>query len=193
MSEETHRDNPAWDEIIASLPPGAIKKFTGEGTGIEANLQTFIQNMRKVNGRVEYALQSGCWIEAIVLRHQAIDFWLRVYFVNSSSHPQEPPMQFSHLLKRCKKLGLDSALHARIKKFNDRRVDAVHSFVVGTITYAELKPIARETEELYTDVIIYVLRNAGEAMTTESSHPGRAGFLVNVSATIEELQSVGRI
>jgi hypothetical protein len=56
MSEETHRDNPAWDEIIASLPPGAIKKFTGEGTGIEANLQTFIQNMRKVNGRVEYAL-----------------------------------------------------------------------------------------------------------------------------------------
>lgn len=191
MSKENHTDDLL--KAIASAPPGTFKKFIGIGTGMENNLPNFIQNMPEVVGRVEHAQRSGCWIEAISLWHQEMDYWLRVYFVNKAPHGDERPWEFGRLLNRCRELGLDSDLHRRLSGFNKRRKDAVHGFVVGTTTYAELKPIVKETVGLPKELAIYVLENSGESMTPTSFPPGYADFLVNVPQAVEKLSSASGI
>jgi hypothetical protein len=191
MSKENHTD--VLLKAIASEPPGTYKKFIGEGTGIENNLPNFIQNMPEVGGRVEHAWRSGCWIEAISLRHQEIDYWLRVYFVNNALPGENRPWESGRLLNRCRELGLDSDLHRRLSDFNKRRTDAVHNYVVGSITYAALKPIVKETVGLPKELAIYVLEHSGEIMTPTSSHPGYAGFLVNVPQVVTKLSSASGI
>lgn len=134
----------------------------------------------EVQLRINHAMNVGCHIEALSLRIQHIDYWLRVYL---ATEPVRKPAlaqrnsPFGTLLNDCKTNGFHRApndLVKRLRDFAHARNEALHNFMKGAVTYAKLYEVLSGSASLHYEVIIYVLETSGvHVWSAPDGHPSR--------------------
>jgi hypothetical protein len=162
---------------VANLPHGALRRFKGAGTGAEEDIEAYLTNQGEIGAKIRSARAAGCHLEELSLLVQIIDFWLRVWFVNTALPAQKRTKEFGGLLSQCAALGFDSALAKKIEVQNGRRILAIHGYMIGKIAYAEFPDIARELRLLSYDTVISVINNCGEIVTSFDG-TGKKGEMV---------------
>lgn len=146
---------------VETEPEGTFRLFRADGVGTEERIQQHLMNLDEISSRISHATASGCAIELISLRLQAIDFWLRVFFTNRAPAGTAREREFGRLLRQCFDLGLPESLYQRIQKFNQVRIDAIHGYVIGATSYDTLHPVAADSDILLREVIVFVVNNCG--------------------------------
>jgi hypothetical protein len=109
---------------------------------------------------------------------QVIDFWLRVYFANRAPAGEKREREFGRLLTQCHELGIAQDLYLRLTAFNKRRIDAIHGYVIGTISYEQLMPVAADSDRLLRDVVVFVVTNTGEVVQNREQLRASPGAMV---------------
>lgn len=185
---QSKNDNESLIRALANSPPGTFKLYCGSGTGADDNILDHLKNINTIGDRIKHAINAGCLLEVISLRLQIIDYWLRVYFVNKAKLAKKRGKEFGLLLGQCKNLGFDQGLYEKLLIFNKHRINAIHGFVVGKILYEKLNAVVTESKPLTVDVIIYVLENCGEPISSLSASYRRGDMILNVPAQIMHLK-----
>lgn len=192
MTTEQEKGASEIAAALASAPRRTFKLFRGTGTGVEENIEAHLQNFSSVGQRIERAKTAGCLIEVISLRLQIMDFWLRMFFVNTVLAGKRCQREFGRLLDQCKELGLSQELHQRLKELNKHRVAAIHGYVAGKTTYERLLPVVEESKSLSADLIVFVIQNCGVAITSTDFLEGYhniGDMILNVPAEITHIRS----
>lgn len=167
--------------LIENSTPGRFKSYRGVGTGIELNVKQHLDNLREIRARIQRAREAGCFLEAIELRLQLFDLWLRIYFVNKVPDGTERQREFGRLLEQCRELGLVGRLADRLKEFNRRRVEAVHGFLIGRMKYENLLDVLNESEHLASELMLTVIDNCGEEIGDfRGQHFDRGDMVIDV-------------
>lgn len=174
---------------IAIAPYGTYKLYHGSDIGHdEDSINTHLSNLHNIGQRIEAAIKSGFLIEALSLRLQVIDFWLRIYYRNQRKVDEKRQREFGRLLDQCKDLGLDKDLVRELKEFNSHRVDAIHGFIIGKTTYEVLLPVVNESKSLSSKCIAWVLENCGEVIHSIEGRSFEVGdMILNWKAQIDHL------
>ncbi len=176
---------------LAEAPPGTYKRFKGNGTGVEHDIQAHMANLAEVRQRILLAIRAGCFIEVISLRLQLMDYWLRIYFVENALPDSKRDREFGRLLEQCSQLGLEPGLVSRLREFNKSRIAAIHGFVVGHVRYPALEATARASQSLSRDLIAFVLQTTGQVVTTLEGYPNVGDMILNVPAALQNLVVLG--
>lgn len=166
-------------EQVASAVSGTYKLYNGSDIGHdEDSINTHLSNLNNINKKIEDAIDYGFYIEALSLRLQIIDFWLRVYYRNKRVVGEQRQREFGRLIDQCKNLGFDSDLSRKLKEFNSHRVNAIHGYVMGKTTYDELNLIVTESKSLSSECIAWILENCGEAIDTMKGRAFEVGDMI---------------
>lgn len=124
-----------------------------------------IKNLSEIAGRTGYAIEQGCYLEAISLRLQLIEFWLRLYYVAANGKGKIFALYdrrtFGKIVHDCAQLGFEPALINRLSEFNKRRIDAIHKYILGATDYDELQRVCEQSAVLPDQVCDYVGRKIG--------------------------------
>ena len=163
-----------------TLPHGSLRRFKGSGTGTEEDVEAFLVNQQEIGTKIVEARAAGCHLEELSLIVQIIDFWLRVWFVNTASPGQLRTREFGGLLSQCVKLGFDSALAKRIESQNKKRVLAIHGYLIGRIGYEEFEDIAKELRIHAYQSLIFVINNCGEIVTDFDGKGSKSEMIIDV-------------
>lgn len=176
---------------IANAPQGTFKLYRGNDIGLDKNsIKIHLNNIQNVGKRIDAAINAGFLIEALSLRLQVVDYWLRIYFRNTRNEGEQRQQVFGRLLGQCKRLGLDNSLFAKLKEFNNHRVEAIHGYVIGKTTYETLEPIVAESKKLSSETIIWVLENCGEVIGSVESGTFKVGdMILDWKAQIQKLSA----
>ena len=174
-----------------SVAPGSVKLFVA--TSQNPDVEGAMRNLSELASRMEHARKAGCWIEAISLRLQYQDMWLRTYFENSGPK-EERQREFGRLLRQCFEQGLHKALYDRLARFNKARIQAIHGFMVGSIAYGDLQTVVTDSDGLSEDLAEFVLLNSGQVVTLqdlEGRHANRGDQIFHLPSCIEHLRGRG--
>ena len=175
---------------VESSPEGTFKLFIAEGVGTEENIGQHLNNIDVVSEKISKAATNGCFIELISLRLQVIDFWLRIYFYNVPDNTEQREREFGRLIKQCFRLGFEKCIYDKLVTFNKHRVDAIHGFMIGTISYEKIEEVAIEAAELLRETIGYVLNNSGKVVTQRDHLVANPGAMtIHVNGFIQEVAS----
>lgn len=176
---------------IANAPQGTFKLYRGNDIGLDENsIKTHLNNVQNIGKRIDAAINAGFLIEALSLRLQIVDYWLRIYFRNTRNKGEQRQREFGRFLEQCKKLGLDNSLFTKLREFNKHRVNAIHGYVIGRTTYETLEPIVAESKKLSSETIIWVLENCGEVISNVESGTFKVGDrILNWKAQIQKLSA----
>ncbi|MFI8483019.1 hypothetical protein ACIGCM_20880 [Pseudomonas sp. NPDC078700] len=123
-----------------------------------------MSNIEELASRLEKAKEHNCLIEVISLRIQYMDIWLRVFFANTP-HDEKRDQEFGRLLKQCFRLGLEKNLYDQILAFNKKRVQAIHGYLLGNISYDSLSTAIDASDGLAEKLVEFVICNSGEPVT----------------------------
>ena len=180
---------------VKNVPAGTYRLYKGSGIGHdEDSIHTHLNNLSGISEKIQRAIELECFIEAISLRLQIIDFWLRVFFVNRCAEGQTRKREFGALLDQCKGLDLDQEIYEKLKAFNKHRINAIHGYVIGKTTYKELEPVVKESKKLSSELIIYVLENTGEDIQDMEGRTFEVGdMILNWKAQIVHLQGASDV
>jgi len=175
---------------VENSPLGTFRLFRATGAGTEERIKIHLQNLDEITERLRYAVGVGCVIEVISLRLQVIDFWLRIYFTNRAPAGTKREREFGRLLDQCRQIHLPDDLHAQLREFNQRRIDAIHGYVVGSATYSTLEPVASNSDALMRDTIVFVLRNSGLPVgSREELRASPGAMVIHVEDFCDEILS----
>jgi hypothetical protein len=84
---------------VESAPVGTYRVYRGSDIGLDENsINTHLKNLDGIGQRIQAAIEAGFLIEALSLRLQIIDYWLRIYFRNKRAQGEERQRQFGRLL-----------------------------------------------------------------------------------------------
>ncbi|MBK9391887.1 MAG: hypothetical protein IPN68_17465 [Bacteroidetes bacterium] len=179
---ENQKEEPSADDLqlyhkVENSPVGTWKMYPATGVGVEENISQHWQNIIELRGRVKHSLATHCFIEALSIRLQIIDYWLRLFFSNRATPGQKREREFGRLLKQVFDLGLSKELYEDLLEFNKHRINAIHGYVVGTTSYMIIKKVAIESDELLKTSVIFVIRNSGIVVTTRDQLVANPGAL----------------
>ncbi|HAT8546190.1 TPA: hypothetical protein I7180_05860 [Vibrio vulnificus] len=169
-------------DIVAEVrkaPKGSLKIYNGHEIGLDDDcILKHLENMQAVSNQIASAIDSGFYIEAISLRIQIADFWLRVFIRNTDENAVVVRKEFGNLLKMSKKLGLPDDIYQELKAFNDTRVKAIHGFLLGKSSLDALEDSARQSKLIISVLIVWVLENCGEVITDIEGRCTRVGDMI---------------
>ena len=175
---------------VENEPEGTFKIYMAEGVGTEENISQHLNNIDEVANKIHNAINSKCFVEVISLRLQVIDFWLRIYFYNVENNTNQREREFGRLIKQCYKLGLEKDLYDELVIFNKHRVDAIHGFIIGTISYEKIEKVALEADEFLRKTILYVMSNSGHIVTKRDNLVANPGAMtIHVKGFCEEIMN----
>jgi hypothetical protein len=176
-------------EQVAIAPNGTYKLYHGSDIGHdEDSINTHLSNLQNISEKIQKAIDSEFYIEALSLRLQIVDFWLRVFYRNKRNIGEQRQREFGRLIDQCKKLGMDQPLVTRLKDFNTHRVNAIHGYVIGKTTYENLAPVVTESKALSSECIAWILENCGEVIDSMEGKTFEVGDMVlNWQAQIAQL------
>lgn len=147
-------------EEFKKLAPKGSWKLIGNWKNIGSidNFAKVSKNFRIIGKKIQYAINSSCYIEAISLRLILIDIALRLFLDSNgvnlkTKKPSE--LQFGLLLKEIKKYNFDKDLAEKLINFNKERIKAIHNFVYNGVDYDSLRSFIVKTDNLATDVWNY--------------------------------------
>jgi len=130
--------------------------------GARAELKKVAYNFQSIGKRIQHAINSQCYIEAISLRLILIEIVLRLFLKNKGENlanktPRE--LQFGSLLGDIKRHDFDSKLFERLEDFNKKRIEAIHNFVYQGSEYNSFFSFIVKTDNLATDVWDYCVKS----------------------------------
>ena len=129
---------------LISLPPF-------ESIGL-VNLERAWTNLNEVMVRAARAQEQGFCVEALSLRLQHTEFWLRMYWVARNKKGRifapEDKRTFGRIVEECASLGFDQVLISDLRSFNQHRIDAIHKLMLGATDYAELREVCERFQDL---------------------------------------------
>ncbi len=150
-------------ELMRLSPPSTFKSLGNIADVGAVDIEKMMTALADINRRTEEALRKGSYLEALSLQLQLADFWLRLFWVNKSGKSiviRDKDLSFGRLINHCARMGLNLQLVQRLRTFNTMRIDAIHHYVLGAITYEELKPAAEQYRAIGSQVMEYVLKEA---------------------------------
>ena len=153
--------NGEMQELIRLTPPGTFKGGfpTLDRIGLVDENKLF-ENLAELKTRTAEALNKSCYIEAISLQLQFADFWLRLFLVAKTEEDilRGDRKTFGQVIRECEKVQLDSALAKRLREFNQKRAAAIHGYLLGAMTYEDLKVVIAEYRDIGMEVMRYVIK-----------------------------------
>lgn len=155
-------------EFVDLSEPGAILSLPSlQSIGAE-DIDRAIKNLDEIAARTEYAIKQGCYVEAISLRMQQLEFWLRLFYVAANRKGKvfapEDKRTFGTIVNDCALLGFEPELIVGLREFNNRRIDAIHKYVLGAIDYDELQRVCEQSVRLPEQICKYVGRQIGRPL-----------------------------
>ena len=116
------------------------------------DLAVAIRNLEGVAIRAAEAEGAGFALEAVSLRLQHADLWLRIFWVakngTSTVYPPTDKRTLGVLIADCERLGLEPYAVGRLRAFNTKRVEAIHKFLLGAISYSAVQDACAEYRDL---------------------------------------------
>jgi hypothetical protein len=175
-------DQPSADDLnlyreVENSPAGSYKMFIATGAGIEENINQHMQNIRELKIRINHANSVNCFIEVISIRLQIIDYWLRLFYSSKAKSAEKREREFGRFLKQSFDLGLDKNLYDKLLKFNMHRINAIHGYVIGTISYETINKVALESNKLLKESVEFVVLNSGKIVTSRDQLAANPGAL----------------
>jgi hypothetical protein len=147
------------DDLFLTLPN--IKKM-----GV-LDIEKSLRHFQEGSKRSRNAFEHGCYLEVISLGIQHIDFWLRMYYVAKNGKgkifEKKDRRTFGMIIDDCKKLGFRSNLISILRDFNEKRILAIHKYLLGGTDYDELKDVCKSYSGLDIVVQEYVVEQVGVA------------------------------
>ncbi len=126
-----------------------LPKITDYGV---TDLAAAVRNLGEVAIRAANAERAGFALEALSLRLQHADLWLRIFWVAKNGthtvYPTNEGKMFGALITECERLGLEPYAVRRLRAFNTKRVEAIHKFLLGAISYAAIQDTCAEYRDL---------------------------------------------
>jgi len=178
---------------VENSPIGTFKLFLAEGVGTEENIAQHLNNIDVVSEKILNAVNNKCFIELISLRLQVLDFWLRIYFYNIPENTEPREREFGRLIKQCFRLGLEKNIYDKLVTFNKHRVDAIHGFMIGTISYEKIEEVAIEADQLLRETIVFILENSGNVVSSREQLVDNPGAMtIHVSGFVHEITNKAR-
>jgi len=163
---------------IETEPIGTFRMFRADRVGTEDRIHQHLANFDELSSRITHATEAGCVIEVISLRLQVMDFWLRTYFENRAPRELVREREFGRLLRQCFDLGLPESLYIPLKAFNKKRIDAIHGYVVGSVSYDALRPASADADRLLRDLVIFTVSNCGVVVSHRDEVATSPGAMV---------------
>jgi hypothetical protein len=170
---------------VESEAPGTFRLISAVNAGIEERIQQHLRALDDIHELIQRSVAGGFHIEAISLRLQVVDYWLRIYLTNRDPRVTRR-REFGALLEQCHELGLEDSIHDKMKEANARRIDAIHGIVVGSIAYEALAPVVAEFGELVKETVVFVTGNCGTVVTH------RDQLVANPGASVVHIHSFCR-
>lgn len=186
--------SPSEDDLqlwhaIETTPAGTWRMFTADQTGVQKNISQHFNNSTTIKYKISNAIKSECYIEAMSLKIQIIDFWLRIFHENSRPAEKRERM-FGPLLRQAFDLGMPKKLYDDLLNFNDSRVDAIHGFMIGSISYEKIISESTRAIELVKRTVEFVVKNSGTIVThRDQVAAGIGAMTINVDGFCAEIES----
>lgn len=102
------------------------------------------------------AMEEEHWLEVIVLTHMFVETQLRIVTgLDPVRNKRNPPREEKviELAKQALKQNIiDNQLFSKIDTFNTARNDAAHNLALGIISYEQLKPVAKQSDDLMSEL-----------------------------------------
>jgi hypothetical protein len=166
LSEKEILTDAELNELMELSPAGSFKTAPNLLTIGVNNVAAFVENLN-VGGIMSIkAFEQGFYIETISLRLQHIEIYLRMFYVFKNKKGKlidadTDKRTFGNFINDCKTLGFDNELLEELKEFNDFRIKAIHKYILGEISYGDLKDVCIQTKGLDARVREYVLNEVG--------------------------------
>lgn len=145
------------------------------------NAQKALENLSIIVDRAKGALKNEYYIEFISLKIQYIEFYLKIFWVtknpSNSVLDQNDRKFFGTIINECEVFGFDSNIISDIKDFNDKRIKAIHKYLMGGTDEEELKIISLKHSKLGNAVYEYVINECGEKISDTSNIPQDVGTI----------------
>jgi len=146
------------------------------------DIEGFLANSYDIHDRHRHALDSDCFIEAIAIRVQHIELWLRMYWVRENSgggvYSPQDKRTFGVIINECAAIGLPQDLEKDLRAFNDVRIDAVHKYLLGDTDYQQLKAAAVAFEQLDSRTVDFVMSKISRPATVNDLMAGRGAIVM---------------
>jgi len=141
-----------------------------------------LENLSIIVDRAKSALENNFFIEFISLKIQYLEYFLKIYWV--TKNPENKLLDvneikyFGTLINECKSFGFNSDLIDKIDGFNSERIKAIHKFLMGGTTEAELKVICEKYSKLGNELYEYVINECGEFIEEVEKIPKAIGSMI---------------
>ena len=141
-----------------------------------------LENLSIIVDRAKLALKNKFFIEFISLKIQYLEYYLKIYWV--SKNPDKKILDennrkfFGTLISECKDFGFDTELIDKINDFNTERVKAIHKFLMGGTTEAELEIVCMKYSKLGNELYNYVIDECGEFIEDVNCIPKNVGSMI---------------
>lgn len=141
-----------------------------------------LENLSIIVERAKKAFENQFYIEFISLKIQYLEFYLKIYWVikNPDNKVLDENTQkfFGTLINECETFGFEPALLNKIKDFNSTRVKAIHKFMMGATSEAELKIVCEKYLKLGNELYNYVVDECGQFIEDVTKLPLDIGTMI---------------
>jgi hypothetical protein len=129
------------------------------------DIERSLRHFQEGSQRSRHAFEHGCYLEVISLGVQHIEFWLRMYWVVKNEKEKifetNDRRTFGMIIDDCSKLGFRTDLISRLRDFNEKRISAIHKYLLGGTDYDELKKVCKINSGLDIIVRDYIVDQVG--------------------------------
>jgi hypothetical protein len=163
------------NELISLSPAGTFTEMPSlELAGLH-NTDQALLNFHGVEERLQQAIGKGFLLEAITLRAQLLELYLRYFLAAVHGEVIPPPPQdrftLGVLIERAKQKGLDSSLVGRLETFNKGRIAAIHHYLLGSAPYEQLKTVLDGSTGLFPGLVKETAKKIGKPYESKTNGP----------------------
>jgi hypothetical protein len=153
--------------VVANIvAPDQISSVSALAVQI-VNSEQAMSNVGELIARAERAYELGCYIEAMSLRLQQMELWLRIFQLakngGGSLFAADDKRTFGQIIADCERIGFDIELVRLMRAFNLHRTRAVHKFILGATDYEHLRVICARYSALPAQVGAFTRRTLESA------------------------------
>ena len=150
LRSRSNLSNDEMKELIELAGPGEIISLPAWDTIGLIDIDRAWKNLNLIMSKADSAAAHGYFVEAISLRLQHAEFWLRMFLVakNGKLFERDDRRTFGNIVRECENAGLDLALVEELQTFNSHRIDAIHKLLLGGIDYDELGKVCEQYDQL---------------------------------------------
>lgn len=141
-----------------------------------------IENLSIIVERAKKAFENQFYIEFISLKIQYLEYYLKIYWVTKNPDnkilDETTIKHFGTLINECEIYGFEPVLINKIKDFNSARVKAIHKFLMGATSEAELRIVCEKYLKLGTELYKYVIDECGQFIEDVTKLPQDIGTMI---------------